>query len=312
MTRYIVFHSDNFGTGKTTVACNLAAMLAAKEYNVGLLDGNFYAPSLYAYFDKTPDRWINDLFWRGAEVKDIMVDMTDVVDGLVISANSSYSNYAKKKNDSSGGKLWVGFCNPKLEEIYNLHHIIEMNGRRQDVGAESVRMQILRKLVWMREELSENNFNFSYVIMDIGAGLTYWSINLTALSDIIFLTLNPREVNIEKTRKIVNEMYSSFTTKYGLKVYLILNRVERHCNYIISYSDNKTHGIFNVSELDELNFIKRISHDLSLDVLSTIPCYQDIDSLGLGVKEFLSALKYPNHPFAREIELLASAKEVRI
>jgi len=40
-----------------------------------------------------------------------------------------------------------------------------------------------------------------------------------------------------------------------------------------------------------------------------IPCYQYI---GLGEKEFLAALQHPSHPFAKEIELVASSEEIRI
>ena len=52
MTKCITFHSQQIQTGKTTLACNLAVMLAAKGYNVSLLDADVYAPSLHAYFGK--------------------------------------------------------------------------------------------------------------------------------------------------------------------------------------------------------------------------------------------------------------------
>ncbi len=60
MTSCIAFHSYKGGTGKTTIAANLAALLAKKGYRVFLLDLDVYAPSLQAYFGTKPKRWIND------------------------------------------------------------------------------------------------------------------------------------------------------------------------------------------------------------------------------------------------------------
>jgi MinD-like ATPase involved in chromosome partitioning or flagellar assembly len=60
MAQCIAFHSYKGGTGKTTIASNLAAMLAARGYKVSLLDLDVYAPSLHAYFEYRPKRWINE------------------------------------------------------------------------------------------------------------------------------------------------------------------------------------------------------------------------------------------------------------
>lgn len=49
----IAFHSYKGGTGKTTIAANLAAFWALKGYRVALLDLDVYAPSLQSYFEAT-------------------------------------------------------------------------------------------------------------------------------------------------------------------------------------------------------------------------------------------------------------------
>ena len=70
----ISFHSYKGGTGKTTLAANFSYLLASKGYNVYLLDLDFYAPSLYTYFNYEPEFWINDYLKNKADLEDIMID----------------------------------------------------------------------------------------------------------------------------------------------------------------------------------------------------------------------------------------------
>jgi hypothetical protein len=46
-----------------------------------------------------------------------------------------------------------------------------------------------------------------------------------------------------------------------------------------------------------------------MDLISAIPCYCDIQ---FSRKEFLTVLQYPNHPFARQLEKLATAKQIKV
>src|SRR3954453_9896974 len=82
MASCIAFHSYKGGTGKTTIAANLAALLAKKGYRVFLLDLDVYAPSLQSYFDIDPKRWINDFLNGTAEVGDIIMDVTSAIDEI--------------------------------------------------------------------------------------------------------------------------------------------------------------------------------------------------------------------------------------
>ena len=74
MGKCISFHSYKGGTGKTTIATNFSFLLASKGYSVYLLDLDFYAPSLYSYFDIEPNLWINDYLMGNASIDDIMID----------------------------------------------------------------------------------------------------------------------------------------------------------------------------------------------------------------------------------------------
>jgi len=63
LSKCIAFHSYKGGTGKTTLAANLAALLAKNGNRVFLLDLDFYAPSLQSYFEAQPKKWINDFLF---------------------------------------------------------------------------------------------------------------------------------------------------------------------------------------------------------------------------------------------------------
>ncbi|MFZ0263722.1 MAG: hypothetical protein WAL42_01450, partial [Nitrososphaeraceae archaeon] len=74
----------------------------------------------------------------------------------------------------------------------------------------------------------------------------------------------------------------------------------------IGNSFNKTVAIQqNESEHD---IGKLLSTDVGLDIICTIPCYCDIQ---FSRREFLTVLKYPDHPFAKRIESLVEDNRLR-
>jgi chromosome partitioning protein len=212
----IAFHSYKGGTGKTTIASNLATMLAAKGYNVSLLDLDVYAPSLQAYFERSTDKWINDLLSENAKIDDIMLDMTPIIE--------EYQQAREKV-----GKLWIGSSNPQKEEVYKLE-----GGGKQT----SAKIQLLRKFIQLREDLI-SEYNSDYIIIYTSPGIRYWSINSLTIADTLFLTLKLGDLDIEGTKKMANDIYGSFT-KSGAKSYLLLNGVGGYCvpnTLIIPYND---------------------------------------------------------------------------
>ncbi|AFU60480.1 putative cobyrinic acid a,c-diamide synthase [Candidatus Nitrososphaera gargensis Ga9.2] len=295
MTQSIAFHSYKGGTGKTTIACNLAAMLATKGYNVSMLDLDVYAPSLHAYFEKTPYKWINDLLSDNAKIDDVMVDMTSVIE--------EYAGLGKK-----GGKLWIGFSNPQKEEVYKL----EGGGGKQ----ANAKIQLLRKFIQLREDLI-SEYDSDYIIIDTSPGIRFWSINSLAIADTLFLTLKLGDLDIEGTRKMANDIYGSFT-KFGAKSYLLLNRVGGYCvpntpivprNNHHRSEEEGNDAVALPPQYDEADLGKSLSDEVSMDLISAIPCYCDIQ---FSRKEFLTVLQYPNHPFAKQLEKLATAKQIKV
>jgi cellulose biosynthesis protein BcsQ len=305
MPNCVAFHSYKGGTGKTTIGANFAALLAKKGYRVFLLDLDVYAPSLQTYFnEEKPKKWINDFLFGNAEVDDILVDLTPTLDNY---GNSNFSSSSSSK-DKPNGKLMAGFSNSKREEIYKL----ESGGKQ-----EHSKMQLLRKFILLREQLLSGH-DADYIIIDTSPGIRYWSINALAVADILFLTLKMDELDIEGTKTIAQEIYSSFT-RHGTKSYLLLNRVAGYCtppsmnlkNESIEDSAirNSMTNIQNVGsstmqmskEEDQSDIINMLSKEIKMDVISSIPCYCDIQ---FKKREYLTVLEYPSHPFAEKINSL--------
>jgi MinD-like ATPase involved in chromosome partitioning or flagellar assembly len=279
MTKCIAFHSYKGGTGKTTIAANFSALLAKKGYNVYLLDLDVYAPSLGSYFDiYEPKKWINDFLLGNATVDDVCLDIT------------------KRISNDMKGTLNVGFANSSKEEIYKLEG---------NVSRQSSQMQLLRNFILLREEHFVKK-NADFVIIDTSPGIRYWSINTLAVSDIVILTLKMGDLDIEGTKKMAQEIYGAFT-KFGTLCYLLLNRGPGYCSIPesqhnpVAMTIGKHHG--NSIQYDSL---EDLSNTIDIGVISEIPCYCDIQ---FSKKEFLTGLKYPEHPFTLKLSNLANKLE---
>ncbi len=286
-TKYIAFHSYKGGTGKTTIASNCAALLTKKGFKVALLDLDVYAPSLLAYFEKQPKKWLNDYLLGQAEVDEVMTNATDIVEEY-----SKYDETAPKVK----GKLLIGFCSMKKEEVYKIE-----NGT-----SESTKSQ-LRRFVLLRENLIQD-YDLDYVIIDTSPGIRYWSINALALADTLFLTLKMGDIDVEGTKRLASEIYGSLT-KYGTKSFLLFNRVAGYC--IPAHKGQTSNGgqdIVGDTVLTE-DIENTLSKETKMDVISAIPCYCDIQ---FSRKEFLTALRYPDHPFTKQMEMLVNAMATRL
>jgi len=314
MSKCIAFHSYKGGTGKTTIASNFAALLAKKGYNVFLLDLDVYAPSMQSYFKKEPKKWINDYLYSNAELDDILLDLTPTI---------SEKNYdgAKNKNHANG-RLWVAFSNSKKEEIYKLEGGTSGGGGagKQDTS----KIQLLRRFILLREQLI-SQYDADYIIIDTSPGIRYWSINALAVADTLFLTLKMGDLDIEGTRKMADEIYGSFT-KFGAKSYLLLNRVAGYCvpnirdetpmvsPATVSNDDSTLHlrnngpsGLMQLQQEQTKKDVKNmLSDEVGMNIISAIPCYCDIQ---FTRKEFLTVLRYPDHPFAKQVEQLIESMQ---
>jgi chromosome partitioning protein len=319
LTRCIAFHSYKGGTGKTTLAANFAALLAKKGYSVSLLDLDVYAPSLQSYFETDPKKWINDFLFENAELKEVVLDFTPLID-----SRSSISNNAEKAN-TKRGQLWVGFSNGKKEEIYKLEGGSQATGKQY-----TSKIHLLRRFILLRE-LITSEYKADYIIIDTSPGIRYWSINALAVADTLLLTLKMGDLDIAGTRKVVAEIYDSFT-KFGTKSFLLWNRIAGYClphnvlddptPYPMASTSTMASGIptsldqpapkprssllMEKQQATETSMENLLASETGMEVISAIPCYCDIQ---FSRKEFLTVLEQPEHPFAKQVEQLVHAVE---
>jgi len=255
----IAFHSYKGGTGKTTLITNLAAFYAKKGLKVCLLDLDFPAPSLTSYFRKMPCKYINDVLEGEAQISDVIVDLTSELE--------------------LKGKFFVGFSSPRkldIDEIEFRHN-------------EKWQINALKRLLLAKNELFRE-LKVDIIFLDTSPGIRYWSINTLAAADFTAILMKDSDMDIEGTRKMINDIYDSLT-RFGSKYFLLLNKVP---------------GAFPLDELHNENSEKAFRDELErvvgAQVIGSIPCFCDIQ---FSRHEFLFAIKKPEHPFSKRIAALA-------
>jgi MinD-like ATPase involved in chromosome partitioning or flagellar assembly len=283
MTKCVAFHSYKGGTGKSTISSNLSATLARKGFTAVLLDLDVYAPSLQDYFQWQPKKSINDYLFENANVDEVIQDLTGVLNKFP-SDNGEQSE--------SKGTLLVGFSSTSKEEIYKLDGAVRQEGSK---------IQLLRKFLMLREEIV-SKYNADYIIIDTSPGIRYWSINSLAIADTILLSLKLDGIDLKGTRLLAKEIYESLT-KLGTKSYLLLNRAAGYClpPNMAGENTSSTQELYNTTIGNQSTVVSKLNEDIGMDTILSIPCYCDIQ---FDSNEFLTALRYPDHPFAAKIDVL--------
>jgi chromosome partitioning protein len=172
---------------------NIAAVFAMRGMKVCLLEFDLYAPSLAAYFRKTPELFVNDLLAGDANISDVLIDVSSEL-GLK-------------------GKLFLGFSSPKKGDI---HEIEIQHDMKWQYAA------IRRILAAKKELLSESEID--YILLDTSPGIRYWSINTIATADLLFLIMKISDMDIMGTKRMIEDIYKSLT-ELGSKYFIILNKV---------------------------------------------------------------------------------------
>ena len=284
MTKCIALHSYKGGTGKSTISSNLSASLAKKGLTAVLLDVDVYAPSLQDYFQWQPKKSINDYLFENANIDEVIHDLSPLL--------NKFSSNDGEQSDSSKGKLLVAFSSTSKDEIYKLDGAVRQEGSK---------IQLLRKFLMLREEIV-SKYNADFVIIDTSPGIRYWSINSLAIADTILLSLKLDGIDLKGTRLLAKEIYDSLT-KLGTKSYLLLNRAAGYClpPNLAGEQTSSSQEIYNNTVDNQSKVISKLNADIGMDTILSIPCYCDIQ---FDSNEFLTALRFPNHPFAGKIDAL--------
>jgi len=183
--KVVAFHSSRGGTGKTTVAANLALAYALEGLNVVFLDLDFRAPSLFAVFSKGVRRpvkkWLNDFMHSRCSLEQALVDVSE--------------EYAV------GGKLLVGLANPALEAIRNMMG----RSRAWEAGAA-------KRLFSIRSSLFDD-MGVDCCILDTSPGIQYSSINGVVSSDVAVVVTTLDSLDVEGVKNMLTEFYDEFEKK---------------------------------------------------------------------------------------------------
>jgi hypothetical protein len=108
-------------------------------------------------------------------------------------------------------------------------------------------------------------------------------------------------IDIEGTKQMAIDVYKSFIN-FGAKSYLLLNRIAGYCKPSQTNKELISKpGRFEFTMLEQSETMMELENYLKMDIVSTIPCYCDIQ---FERQEFITVLKYPNHPFVDKMNEL--------
>jgi MinD-like ATPase involved in chromosome partitioning or flagellar assembly len=197
----IAIHSYKGGTGKTSIAVNLAVIYAIKGKNVCILDYDFRAPSLQIAFKEKPRFWLNDFLEGNISLQDALIELSN--------------KYNFK------GKLLAGFANPNVQALRSM--------MTKDRVWE---MRALHKTLSAKRSLNQE-MGIDILIFDTSPGMIYSSINALASSDLIFIVMKGDEFDLEGTKELINGLYEVL----GKKAQIILNKIP--LNYFSNEASEK-------------------------------------------------------------------------
>jgi cellulose biosynthesis protein BcsQ len=199
-----------------------------------------------------------------------------------------------------------------------------MDGWSPATGKQSTsRMQLLRRFILLTELLN-SEYQADYIIIDTSPGIRYWSLNALAVADTVLLTLKMGDLDIDGTTTLVAEIYGSFT-KFGTKSFLLWNRVAGYCiphngsdvntttaSLQTEASENlippaiRESSLLMKQQTTKTKMKDFLTSKTEMKVIASIPCYCDIQ---FSIREFLTVLEHPHHPFTKQFEQLVQALE---
>ena len=127
MTFKIAVHSFKGGTGKSTIAANLAVSLALEGRHVGVLDLDLAGPGLHVLFEMMPDEikhTLNDYFLGLCSADAITIDLTEKMKlkrGSLVFVPASFKAEDIIRVLSKGYE--IGMFRDALDVISRLHNL---------------------------------------------------------------------------------------------------------------------------------------------------------------------------------------------
>jgi len=200
----IILHSYKGGTGKTTIALNIAISFAKKGFKTLAIDADLNAPTFESIFTGLkPKHKFNDLF--ELPQKEITSDT----------------------NKDSETNLLTPQDLPVKSLVHENLDLIFANSKPQfGVGLLSMdknfHAEALKKLYRAKSEFEK--MGYDYIIMDTSPSLNLASINSIIIADASLVVLRPNKYGIAGTTFLLKELYSMLGT-VKRKDYIIFNQI---------------------------------------------------------------------------------------
>ena len=168
MHKIVTVHSFRQSVGKSTLAANLAAVLAQKGLRVCLLDTDFQGASAHLFFDLSKSQGhgtFNDFILNKCSILDAVHDVTDQIEPV-----------------NSGGKLYLIPASTQINDVMQMLHST-LNIDQYNKG--------LRTLA--------ENLSLDVLLVDTRAGLNENTMTVIAVSNVLMLVLHPDQQDFQGT-----------------------------------------------------------------------------------------------------------------
>lgn len=264
----LAIHSHKGGVGKTTIAVNMAVLLAKQGKNVCLIDFDFVGPNLYTFFEETDKKYLNEYFWNSAPLEDCLFNVKDELK-LV-------------------GNLYLGLGDPATE---SMNAVIELDSN----GA----MKMLQDSFKIKNALKKKPFDIDYFILDTTPGLALATVNSFLVTDNILFIIKFSNADINGTIHLISGLLDSLTNETAIianniPVQFLQDKKEqkRIEEKIVDKIKDKT-GV-------EIDFLGWLQRDDDLQVIEYMHAVKHLD--GLPTDRIIHALTQPEHPIVTCLE----------
>jgi len=225
----ISINSNKGGTGKTTIAVNLAVLLAKKGKNVCLLDTDFQGPSIMTFFDRNV-KFINEYLRGEAELSDCLQDISKELRTL--------------------GKLFVGFADYSPAAINSMLRV-----------DPDISMRMLTNLISLRDQVFEIPYEVDYLILDSSPGMGLNTINSIMAADISIYVIKLTNLDIDGTVSMIHGISKNLKIKKPNPL-IIANMIpeqfiadEKSKEILKSLIENKIANVIGKNKADFLGWI---------------------------------------------------------
>lgn len=262
----VAIHSHKGGVGKSTIAVNLAVLLAKEGKNVCLIDADFNAPNLHTFFKVDDIKYLNDYFDDEISIDECLFDLS-----------------SQMKLD---GKFLVGFSDPTAKRISKMIRLDSKSATN-----------MLKKLMKIKSAIRKSPYNVDYLILDTTPGIGLTTINSFILTENILFIITLSNADINGTTEMISGLLDSLPNR----AMLIANRIPAEK---ISSTERKEELMkliqkyINTYEVN-IEFSGWIATD---DKLQGIEFDNAVRSLkGEGNQRMVFALDQPDHPFTTSL-----------